>query len=237
MTKVAVITGGGTGIGAATAEELAASGVSVVIIGRRPNPLHEVAERIRAKGGVAVDLPADISDWKAIEQSAREVLDRFGQIDLLVPNASIHDVSLIADGDPLYWKELIEINVVGLFNTVRAFLPSMLEHGSGHVIVVSSLSGRTTYVGEATYVASKHAQVAWVDCLRQEVSPKGIRVTIVEPGMVETPMIENEFAQELKKSVTPLDAVDCARAIRFIFEQPANCAINEWAMRPIQQLL
>jgi NADP-dependent 3-hydroxy acid dehydrogenase YdfG len=235
--RVAVITGGGTGIGAATAKELASAGVKVVVVGRRPEPLEEVARYITDRGGVAVPYPADISEYAAMEQLASTTLERFGRIDLLVPNASVHDVSKIAEGDPEWWRTLMLINAVGLFNTVRAFIPYMIKQAQGHVIVVSSASGRITYVGEAIYVASKHAQVAFVECLRLEMIEHGIKVSIVEPGMVDTPMIDNPFAAELKKTVPPLDAEDVAKAVRYIFEQPANCTINEVVMRPLKQLL
>jgi NADP-dependent 3-hydroxy acid dehydrogenase YdfG len=127
--------------------------------------------------------------------------------------------------------------VNGLLNTVRAFLPDMLKHGSGHIIIISSVSGRVNYVSEAIYEASKHAQVAIAECLRLEVTQKNIRVSIVEPGLVETPFIDNPFAADLRKTVTPLEADDCARVVKFIFEQAPNCVINEVVMRPVMQLV
>ena len=121
--KVAVITGGGTGIGAAAAEELAGIGVSVTVVGRRPKPLEEVVSRITSSGGVAVAHPADISDFSAMETLVKKTVERFGHIDLLVPNAAVHDVSSIDTGDPEWWRAVITINVTGYLNTVRAFLP------------------------------------------------------------------------------------------------------------------
>ncbi len=235
--KVALITGGGTGIGAATAEELAKAGVRVVILGRRPGPLDEMVKKITDQGGEAVAHPGDVREFGTMDAVVKETVDRFGQLDLVVPNASVHDVSNIHDGDPEWWRTLILINVVGLLNTVRASLPQMYDQGFGHIIVVSSLSGRVTYVGEPIYVASKHAQVAFVDCLRKEVTPKGIKVTIIEPGMVDTPMLDNPFAKELMKTVPPLEASEVAGAIRFVFEQGPNCVINELSMRPLKQTL
>jgi NADP-dependent 3-hydroxy acid dehydrogenase YdfG len=236
--EVAVITGGGTGIGASTALELAEAGMSVVINGRRPEPLEEIARCITEKGGTAVAFPADTTDWDSMQRMHDFTMERFGRVDLVVPNASVHDVALIAEGDPNWWKTLININVVGLMNTIRAFLPTMIQQKKGHIVVVSSASGRITYVGEASYCASKHAQVAFIDCLRKEaVRYEGIKISIIEPGMVETPMLSNEFAQELKKTVPPLDAEEVARVVRFIYEQSPNCGINEVVMRPIRQEL
>lgn len=237
--RVAIITGGGTGIGAATAIELAKTGVKVVIMGRRSEPLTETAQYITEQGGVAITHPGDVTNYSAMEQIVGETVDRFGRLDLVVPNASVHDHAQIHNGDPEWWRTLILTNVVGLLNTVRATLPHFYAQGFGHFIVVSSLSGRVTYVGEPIYVSSKHAQVAFVDCLRQEVTPKGIKVSIVEPGAVDTPMLEkdNPVVIELLKTVTPLEAVEVAKAVLFIFEQGPNCAINELSMRPLHQSL
>lgn len=235
--KVAVITGGGTGIGAATAEELGSIGINVVVVGRRPRPLNEVASRITSKGGLAVVHPADITDFCAMEELVKKTVDRFGRIDLLVANAGVHDASSIDSGNPGQWRTVILINAVGLLYTVRAFLPQMYLQSEGHIIIVSSLSGKITYVGEPIYIASKHAQVAFAECLRKEATPRGIKVTIIEPGLVETPLTDNPFAKELKKTVPPLDPTDVARAIRFAFEQPSNCTICEISIRPLKQLL
>jgi len=235
--KVAVITGGGTGIGAATAQELAKTGTKVVVVGRRPEPLQEVSETISQMGGVAVAHPTDITDFSAMQNLAETTIERFGQIDLVVANAAVHDASSIHDGDPHWWHKVIDVNVVGLLFTVRAFLPYMYKQEFGHLLIVSSLSGRVTYVGEPIYVTSKHAQVAFVECLRKEVTPKGIKVTIIEPGLVETPFIDNPMGQKIKETVTPLDPLDVANAVRFAFEQPKNCTIYEISMRPIKQLL
>jgi len=235
--RTAIITGGGSGIGAATAIELARRGVVVILMGRREQPLRDVAGAIESSGGEALVRPGDISDYAAVEAVAEDAIERFGRIDLVVPNASVHDVSTIDGGDPAIWRELILINVTGLLNTVRAVLPHMYRRKSGSVIIVSSLSGRMTYVGEPVYVTSKHAQVAFAECLRKEATPHGIKVTIIEPGLVDTPMSANPFAEEVKKTVTPLEPEDVARAVCFAFEQPDNCSINELSLRPKHQLL
>ena len=235
--KVAVITGAGTGIGAATAEELARVGTKVVIVGRRPRPLDEVVARITDQGGTAIARPGDIRDFSFMENLCNEMVELFGHIDLVVPNAAVHDASSIDSGDPEWWHTVIDVNVVGLLFTVRAFLPQFLRQGYGHFIVVSSLSGRVTYVGEPIYITSKHAQVAFVECLRKEITPKGVKVTIIEPGLVETPFIENPMGQMVKKTVTPLDAFDVARTVRFVFEQPENVTIYELSLRPRKQVL
>jgi NADP-dependent 3-hydroxy acid dehydrogenase YdfG len=234
---VAIITGGGTGIGAATALELAGAGMRVAVVGRRPEPLGEVVAGIAARGGEAVSHPADVDDYAAMARVVAEVGARWGRIDVVVSNAALHDVSSVASGDPAWWRQVVETNVLGGMSIVRAALPEMYRRESGHIVIVASVSGRVTYVGEPVYVASKHALVAFGECLRQEVSPRGLRVTLVEPGLVETPFIDNPFARELKKTVTPLQPEDCARVIRFAVEQPPHCAINEVVLRPVKQVL
>jgi NADP-dependent 3-hydroxy acid dehydrogenase YdfG len=235
--RVALITGGGTGIGAATAEELAGVGLRVVVVGRRPGPLEHVVAVIKGRGGEAQALPADVSDYEAMEKAVGRTVERYGRIDLLVANAAVHHVSSIDAGDPARWEQLIRINVLGVMNAVRAVLPLMYQQGAGHIVVVSSVSGRVTYVGETAYVTSKHATTAFADCLRQEASGRGVRVTVIEPGLVDTPLADNPYAAEMKKTVQPLLPADCARAIRFAFEQPPNVGINEIVMRPATQVL
>ena len=235
--RVALITGGGTGIGAATAEELAGIGLRVVLVGRRPQPLEDVVARIKGRGGQAMALPADVVNYAAMEEVVNRTVECYGRIDLLVANAAVHDVSAIDAGDPAKWSQVIQVNVMGVLNVVRAVLPFMYRQGAGHIVVVSSVSGRVTYVGETVYVASKHATTAFADCLRQEASPRGVRVTLLEPGLVDTPLADNPYAAEMKKTVQPLSPADCARAIRFAFEQPPNVGINEIVMRPVKQVL
>ncbi len=235
--KVAFITGAGTGIGAATAEELAHAGMAVVVTGIHQEPLEAVACRIRESGGKALVQAADVTDYDAMHKLVQQTLAEYGRLDLIMPNAAIHDTSSAHDGDPERWKRVIDTNVTGLLYTVRASLPPLLQQGFGHIIAVTSVSGRITYVGEPVYVASKHAQIAFLECLRQEVTPKGIKVSIVEPGLTATPLVENEFARELMKTIPPLEPGDIARAIRYIFEQPANVVINEITVRPAKQIL
>lgn len=235
--QVALITGGGTGIGAATAIRLAEMGIAVVILGRREAPLREITDNILSDGGEASYYSADVRDFPAIETIVREISNRYGHLDFLIANAAIHDVSRISEGDPEHWREVVNINVVGCMYPVRATLPIMYRQGGGHIVIVSSVSGRVTYIGEPIYVASKHALVAFADCLRQETALRDVRVTIVEPGLVDTPLVDNPWAKELMKTVEPLKPDDCARAISFAIEQPPNCVINEIVMRPQKQIV
>lgn len=234
---VTIITGAGTGIGAATALELGRAGCPLHLIGRRPEKLEQVAAEVRSAGGDAATHPCDVRDVVELQALADSIVRRHGRIDVLVANAAVHDTASVLDGDPGWWHELIDTNVLGVLYACHAVLPHMLRAKAGHIVIVSSVSGRVTYAGEPVYIASKHATVALGDSIRQAVAGDGIRVTLIEPGLVDTPMVDNPFAEELKKHVRPLDASDCARAIRFAIDQPPHCSVNEIVLRPTSQVL
>ncbi len=235
--KTALITGAGSGIGYATAVELGGAGFLVVAAGRRVDPLTAVVARINASGGSAMACPLDVRDAEAVGRLVHDVTGSGAPIDVLVANAALHDTASVLDGDPNWWRQMVDTNILGVMNCCHAVLPSMCEGGAGHIVIVSSVSGRVTYAGEPVYLATKHATIAFGDALRQAVAPRGIRVTLIEPGMVDTPMLDNPFAAAMTESVTPLKADDVARAIRFVIEQPKNCSINELVMRPTAQVL
>jgi NADP-dependent 3-hydroxy acid dehydrogenase YdfG len=232
----AIITGAGSGIGEATAEDLAAAGVRVAVVGRRADRLNALVERIHASGGDAVSEPGDIRDFAQMEAIVARAIERWGKADIFVANAAVVEQSHFSDGDPESWRKVIDTNVMGTFNSIRAVLPQMHRQGSGHVVIVSSLSGRISYVGEPAYVASKHALVAMGHCLRKELAPQGIRVTLIEPGLVQTEFFDPEFAFSLFPDVTPLAPADVARTIRFVLEQPPNVAISEVGLHPVHQV-
>ena len=138
--------------------------------------------------------------------------------------------------DPERWRRAIEVNTLGVMFTVRAALGKMSQQGFGSIIVVASASGRLSYVGEPAYVASKHATVAFCDSVRKEIVGSGVRMCVVEPGLVDTPMSRSHpLIDEVVGRVTPLDVDDIARSVEFVLDQPANCAINEIVIRPTAQ--
>jgi NADP-dependent 3-hydroxy acid dehydrogenase YdfG len=235
---VGVITGAGSGIGAAIARDLGGSGMRLVLVGRRQNLLDECAAEVRARGGDAVGISADVRNFEEVEGAVGLALDRWGKVDVLVPNAAVADFGPIARADPKLMRDVVETNLIGVMFAVRAALPCMEERRSGHIVIVSSASGRVTYVGEPAYVASKHGTVAFADCLRQEVAPTGIRVSLIEPGLVETPLIHvYPEANDLVPGVIALDPDDIASAVRYVLEQPDNVNVFEVLLRPTGQLL
>jgi NADP-dependent 3-hydroxy acid dehydrogenase YdfG len=173
-----------------------------------------------------------------MERAVAAARTRFGSLDIFIACAGIAEVGRISAADPALYRDVVLTNVVGVMNGIRAALPQMLERSAGHIVVIASVSGRVTYSGESAYVASKHAAVAFADCLRQEVAADGIRVSLIEPGVVETPLIHvYSDALDVVPGVVPLDPMDVARTVRFVLEQPANVNVAEVVIRPAGQVL
>ena len=235
--RVAIITGAGSGIGAATAEAFGRLGMRLVLVGRREQMIRDVADRLGHEGVEALPIVADVREFNEQAAVVGTAIERFGQVDVFVANAAVADFGPVDAADPEIFRDVITTNVLGVLYGARAVLPAMYARGSGHIVIVSSGSGRSTYVGEPAYVASKHATVAFAECLRMEVAPRGLRVTVLEPGLVETPLIHVwEGSDDLVVGVTPLSPADCARAIVFAVEQPPSVTVFEIAIRPTSQI-
>jgi NADP-dependent 3-hydroxy acid dehydrogenase YdfG len=232
----ALITGAGSGIGRATATTLAAAGWRVGLVGRSRETIAQTARAIVATGGSALALPGDVRDFAAMAAISAEFAGEGGRIDALIANAAIADNAPFTSGDPTIWEDVIRTNVLGVMYTVRAALPYLVLEQPGQIVVVSSLAGRRTFIGQPAYVASKFATVALADIMRKELAPSGVRVMVLEPGLVNTPLAASGGSVH-DPSLQPLDPEDCARIIEFALGQPANCAINEIAVRPTHQLL
>jgi NADP-dependent 3-hydroxy acid dehydrogenase YdfG len=233
---VVIVTGGLSGIGAAIAREFAALGARLVLCDRSLDREADVLGPIRAAGGDAVALAADVRDPASLEAVAAAALDRHGRIDVLVANAGIADQSAVADGDAERWRAVVETNLLGTMFSARAVLPAMVAAGAGHIFIVSSVSGREAYAGEAVYIASKWGQVGFAHSLRQEVMDDGIRVTVVEPGIVDTPLTrDNPVVRPILEATEPLSAEDVARAIAYAHAQPAHVVLSELTIRPLRQ--
>lgn len=235
---VGVITGGLKGIGAASAVAFGRLGARMVLAARSLAGGDELVERVREAGGDAVLESVDVRDAEAQERLARRALEEWGRIDFLLANAGIADQSRVADGDPERWRSVVETNLLGVAYSCRAVLPAMLRQGSGHILIMSSVSGRESYVGEPIYVATKWGQVGFAHALRLELLEPGIRVTLIEPGLVDTPLTrDNPKIRPLLEEIEPLTADDVARAVVFAFQQPPHVAVSEVVVRPQQQLL
>jgi NADP-dependent 3-hydroxy acid dehydrogenase YdfG len=148
-------------------------------------------------------------------------------------NAGIAEQTRIATGDPELWRAVVETNLLGTIYTAHSVLPTMIEQGTGHVMIMSSTSGRESYVGEPVYVASKWGLVGFAHSLRLELAQSGIRVTVVEPGIVDSPLTrDNPNVRPMLDACVPLSPEDVARAVIFAYSQPEHVAVSEIVVRP-----
>jgi NADP-dependent 3-hydroxy acid dehydrogenase YdfG len=239
--KVVAVTGASSGIGEATALACAAEGAAVSLAARRSERIEALAARIGEQGGRAVAVTADVSE----EEEARNFIERthgeLGRIDVLVNNAGVMLLGPIGEASTEEWRRMIGVNVFGVLYCTHAALPYMREQGSGHILTVSSVAGRVARLGSGVYNLTKFGVGAFSESLRQEVAPQGIRVTLVEPGMVATelgshnrPEIREQMAQRFA-GVTPLSAEDIAASIVFAIGRPQNVSVNELLIRPSGQ--
>ena len=233
---VVLVTGGLSGIGEAVALAFAEDGARLLLCDRDLRRERAVVDAVVAAGGQAAVVAADVRESSEVARAAEVARERFGAIDVLVACAGVADQSRVDTGDPTRWRAVIETNVLGAMHSARAVLPGMLERGAGHVFIVASVSGRETYVGEPAYIASTWAQVGFAHALRQEVMDAGIRVSVVEPGLVVTPLTrDNPAIAPLLEATEPLSARDVAEAVRFAYRLPAHVVLSELTIRPLRQ--
>lgn len=227
--RVAIVTGASSGIGEATARLFAEAGCKVVLAARRGDLLRKLSAEL---GDYAFPVRTDITDPAACEALAARTVERFGRLDVLVNNAAVGYFDTIPEGNPEEWRAMFDVNVLGTLYATRAAVRHMLGRGSGHVVFVSSAGGRrVSRASAAVYDATKHAITAICEGLRIDASPKGVRVTVVEPGGVKTEFISNH--EQL--SYDPLEAKDVASAILYAVSQPHNVNVNEILLRSIEQ--
>jgi meso-butanediol dehydrogenase/(S,S)-butanediol dehydrogenase/diacetyl reductase len=185
--KTVLITGGGTGIGAAAAERFAEEGANVVIVGRRRAPLEEIAARTGALIAVA-----DAADAVQAGQAVAQAVERFGSVDVVIANAGGHGLSSVGDTDDVEWEKSLRSNLTTAFTTVRAALPELVKN-RGTVVIVSSLAGLFAGPEVAGYTVSKHALIGLTRTLARDYGQHGVRVNAICPGWVRTPMADEEM--------------------------------------------
>ncbi len=240
--QVALISGASSGIGEATAWALAMRGIRVVVTARRANRLDALVKRIGQAGGQALALVADVTDEQQVQAMVRHAQEQWGQLDILVNNAGVMLLGPIAGADTEDWRRMISTNVLGLLYATHAVLPIMKAQGSGHIVNISSVAGRIARAGSGVYNVTKWGVGAFSEALRQECFQDHIRVTVIEPGMVETDLashITNASAREgvlrRMQEITPLQSEDIANAIVYAVTQPAHVNVNEILIRPTEQ--
>ncbi len=240
--KVAVVTGASSGIGEATVRALCAEGAAVVAGARRKERLDGLVEEVMSRdGGKVIAVECDVTDEEQAHGLVGLAIEEFGRIDILVNNAGVMLLSKIEKGLSDEWRRMFDVNVLGLLYATHAAIGHMKEQGSGHLINISSVAGRKSRATTGVYSGTKFAVNAISEALRQELLEDNIRVTMVEPGAVQTELpdhITDEEARENLGGLLKLDrlqAEDIANAISYVVIQPERVSVNEVLIRPTQQ--
>ena len=237
------ITGASSGIGAASAELLASEGAAVAVGARREERLTELVERISGAGGRAEAIPLDVADEASARSFVEGAAERLGGLDGLVNNAGVMLLGPIDGADTDTWRRMVDVNVLGLLYCTHAALPILREGGGGDIVNISSVAGRIATAGSGVYNLTKWGVGAFSEALRQETGWAKIRVTIVEPGFVDTelqghneiPYVVEAIDQMREKIGKILEPGDIARAIHYALAQPEHVSINEILVRPTNQ--
>lgn len=227
--KVALVTGGGRGIGRATAQQLAAKGVSVAIAARSTAELDEVVTEIEASGGRAIGCPTDVTDKAAVHQTRDRVMSEFGRIDILVNNAGVAIHNPIVDVREEDWDLNIAVNLKGTFLCTQAVFAHMCERGSGHIVNVSSVSGNRGHVRGAAYCAAKAGAIALTETTDAEGRPHGVKATVICPGPVDTRMRRENHPNDVLENLGQPEGI--ADAILFVLSQPDSAHTIELIVR------
>ncbi|MGI9285176.1 MAG: SDR family NAD(P)-dependent oxidoreductase [Pseudomonadales bacterium] len=228
--KVALVTGGGTGIGAATARRFAQEGASVIVCGRREEPLQQVVEAIEADQGSALALPLDVSDSAAFEQAVQVVQEKYGRLDILINNAYSMMAGTVKDMSAEDWQSCFQVTMNGTFFGTQAVMPLMEQQKSGVIVNVSSVCGLLGAPYTAAYGAAKAAVISFTRTAALEGAEHNIRSNVVIPGVVMTPSTEaalpGEQAQRAAAAGVPLrriaDSLEVANAILFLASDEAS---------------
>ena len=240
--KVAVVTGASSGIGEATVRALAAKGASVAAGARRKERLDGLVEEVTRDGGKAIAVECDVTDESQAHDLVRRAVEEYGSIDILVNNPGVMLLSTVGKGLSDQWRQMFEVNVMGLLYATEAAIGHMKEQGSGHLVNISSVAGRkVTRDSSGVYAGTKHAVNAISEGLRQELLEYNIRVTIVGPGAVATELPDHITDEDAREGLSGLlelerlEAEDIAKAIVYAVTQPERVSVNEILMRPTQQ--
>ncbi|MGN7397706.1 SDR family oxidoreductase [Peribacillus frigoritolerans] len=240
--KVVIITGASSGIGEATARELASKGAKLVLAARRQERLKKLQEEIHQNGGQVIFKVTDVASHEQMEELAEFALKEFGKIDVIINNAGVMPLSPVHQKKINEWNTMIDVNIKGVLYGIAAVLPSMRERKEGHIINVSSIAGHLVFPASSVYSGTKFAVRAITEGLRIEEASNNIRTTIISPGTITTELLETISDPELKSAIVEdtkigIEPASIARAIGFAIEQPSDVAINEMIVRPtIQEL-
>jgi NADP-dependent 3-hydroxy acid dehydrogenase YdfG len=244
---VALVTGASSGIGEATALALAADGAAIALAARRAERLEQLAGKIRGSGGKALVLPADVTDEAQARATVERTVTELGRLDILINNAGVMLLGPVVNAPVEEWQRMVNINLLGLLYCSHAALPHLLRAAEdsprkvADLVNVSSVAGRVARNGSGVYNATKHAVGAFSEALRQEVTRRHVRVSLVEPGAVATelaghnrPEIQERMNQRFAE-IERLESEDIADAIAYIVTRRRRIAVNEMLVRPTEQ--
>jgi len=244
---VALITGASSGIGEAAARSLAAKGAAVALAARRKERLDKLAAELEQQGHRALVLQTDISDQAQACASVERTVQEFGRLDTLVNNAGVMLLGPAIGAQLEEWDRMVDLNLKGLLYCAHAALPHLLKAAEGgprrvaDLINIASVAGRVARAGVGVYNLTKFGVVAFSESLRQEVTKRHVRVSVVEPGVVSTELQSHmrpearEATQKRFEGVEKLEAEDIADAIQYIVTRPRRVAVNEMLIRPTEQ--
>ena len=252
MTKrldgtVALVTGASSGIGEATALALAAEGAAVAVAARRRDRLEDLAERIEADGGRVLVLESDVTQQAQAADAVERTVSELGRLDTLVNNAGVMLLGPMEHAPLEEWQRMVELNVLGLLYCAHAALPHLLQAAQdgprqvADMVNVSSVAGRVARNGSGVYNATKHGVGALSESLRQEVTKRHVRVSLVEPGAVETELAGHnrpEVQEGMRARFADMErmqAEDISDAITYVVTRPRRMAVNEILVRPTEQ--
>ena len=239
--RVALVTGASSGIGEGVALALASAGAAVAVAARRRDRLEDLAGRIRDAGGTALTVELDVTDPASVDAAVERTRADLGGLDVLVANAGIGAFGTILEGDPGAWRTAIETDLLGVMHVVRSALPGLLDDvpsapgGVRDVVVISSLASRRTPVGTGVYSAAKHGVNAFCVALRAETVDSGLRVTVVEPGLVRTEATGDLLDGDDGPGFEVLRASDVGDLVAHAVALPARVSLNEVLIRPTRE--
>lgn len=238
--RVALVTGSSSGMGAAIAVALAREGASVSLTARRGDRLAEVAGKITADGGVASHVVADVADRDQAANAVQSTIDTHGRLDIVIHSAGGGSMGPVAGADLDQWHAMVNVNLLGVLNVTHAAVPHLLRQDCSDLLVISSHSGRLTTPFNNVYAATKFGVIAFCDSMRQEMADKGLRVTVIEPGMTRgteitnapnPPELQRQIVDFLANAVT-LSPQDIAATVVFMVSQPPNVTLAEVLILP-----
>jgi NADP-dependent 3-hydroxy acid dehydrogenase YdfG len=244
---VALVTGSSSGIGAATARRLAAEGAAVALVARRRDRLDELASTIRATAGTAIAVPADVTQQRQAQDAVEQAVADLGRLDIVVNNAGVMLLGPSLDASTDEWDRMVALNVQGLLYVTHAALPHLVRAAKdsprevADLVNISSTAGRVARPGSSVYNLTKFGVTAFTEALRQEMVPRGVRVSVVEPGTVDSELVSHlseemqQAARNQTAAIEPMRPDDIADVIAYLVTRDRRVAVNEVLVRAGEQ--